>query len=210
MDTLPLVLLGLRSAFKEDLQCTTAELVYGTTLRLPGEFFDTTSNSILPDQHTYVSHLRNTMQHIQPVPTSHHATCSTQVRIYILVCTFLFVTMPSGNCYSHHMMDHLKSSNEPPSFTPSWLMVISRPFHLIDSCRLTSTTPPSNTYLHLCYRQLHPPLSLCCYHVNSQQDRPDRVAVSIFRNDTSRPPTNSNIYCSLVTHLGGGVLWRIY
>ena len=37
---LPMILLGIRTAVKEDLQCTTAELVYGTTLRLPGEFFD--------------------------------------------------------------------------------------------------------------------------------------------------------------------------
>ncbi|CAM1323272.1 Uncharacterised protein r2_g3179 [Pycnogonum litorale] len=35
---LPIVLLGLRNAVKEDLQASPAELVYGTTLRLPGEF----------------------------------------------------------------------------------------------------------------------------------------------------------------------------
>ena len=37
--SLPLVLLGIRIALKEDLGCTAAELVYGTTLRLPGSFF---------------------------------------------------------------------------------------------------------------------------------------------------------------------------
>ena len=35
MDALPLVLLGIRSAVKQDLSTSTAELVYGTTLRLP-------------------------------------------------------------------------------------------------------------------------------------------------------------------------------
>ena len=39
MDTLPLVLLGVRTALKEDISSTAAEMVYGTTLRLPGEFF---------------------------------------------------------------------------------------------------------------------------------------------------------------------------
>ena len=34
-DTLPLVLLGIRTALKEDLSATAAETVYGTTLRLP-------------------------------------------------------------------------------------------------------------------------------------------------------------------------------
>ena len=36
--TLPLVLLGIRSVLRQDLQCSVAELVYGTSLRLPGEF----------------------------------------------------------------------------------------------------------------------------------------------------------------------------
>ena len=39
VEFLPLVLLGIRTALKEDIQQTSAELVYGTTLRLPGVFF---------------------------------------------------------------------------------------------------------------------------------------------------------------------------
>ena len=39
MDTLPLVLLGIRTALKVDISSSAAEMVYGTTLRLPGEFF---------------------------------------------------------------------------------------------------------------------------------------------------------------------------
>ncbi|VDL91784.1 unnamed protein product [Schistocephalus solidus] len=35
MDHLPLVLLGIRSALKSDLHCSTAELVFGATVRLP-------------------------------------------------------------------------------------------------------------------------------------------------------------------------------
>ena len=38
-DSLPLVLLGIQTAINGDLNCTAAELVYGTTLRLLGEFF---------------------------------------------------------------------------------------------------------------------------------------------------------------------------
>ena len=34
-----MVLLGIRTALKTDLGCSVAELVYGTTLRIPGEFF---------------------------------------------------------------------------------------------------------------------------------------------------------------------------
>lgn len=37
--TLPIVLLGLRTVLKEDINASPAELVYGETLRLPGDFF---------------------------------------------------------------------------------------------------------------------------------------------------------------------------
>ena len=37
---LPLTMLTLRSRVKEDLQCTSSEIVYKTQLRLPGEFFE--------------------------------------------------------------------------------------------------------------------------------------------------------------------------
>ena len=38
VDCLPLVLLDTRTALKEDTHSTAAEMVYSTTLRLPGEF----------------------------------------------------------------------------------------------------------------------------------------------------------------------------
>ena len=49
MDALPLVLLGVRTALKEDTSSMAAEMVYGTTLRLPGEFFTPSSTPPLPD-----------------------------------------------------------------------------------------------------------------------------------------------------------------
>ena len=40
---LPVVLLGIRSSWREDPDCSPAELVYGSTLRIPGKFLDLTS-----------------------------------------------------------------------------------------------------------------------------------------------------------------------
>ncbi len=40
MDELPMVLLGIRTAWREDAECSPADLVYGTALHLPGEFFN--------------------------------------------------------------------------------------------------------------------------------------------------------------------------
>ncbi|GFW94148.1 integrase catalytic domain-containing protein [Trichonephila clavipes] len=39
-EVLPIILLGLRASLKEDILCTPAELVFGTTIRMPGEMFD--------------------------------------------------------------------------------------------------------------------------------------------------------------------------
>ena len=52
----------------------------------------------------------------------------------------------------------------------------------------------------------NPLTSLRRYHLNSQQDRPDRVATSIFRTDMSQPPMNSNTHRSLVAHWGGSTV----
>ena len=65
---LPLVLLGIRSALKEDLYCTAAELVYSTTLHLPGEFFDSTGHTNIPDQASYVAQLKVSMQQLWGSP----------------------------------------------------------------------------------------------------------------------------------------------
>jgi cleavage and polyadenylation specificity factor subunit 1 len=64
---LPFVLLGIRSAVKEDLHCSPAELVYGQALRLPGEFF--TENKENQDPSEFVEKLRLTMSKIKPTDT---------------------------------------------------------------------------------------------------------------------------------------------
>ena len=45
-ENLPLVLLGLRSCVKADFNATPAELTFGTTLRLPGQFISADSTSV--------------------------------------------------------------------------------------------------------------------------------------------------------------------
>ena len=68
MDALPLVLLGIWTALKEDTSSTAAEMVYGTTLRLPGEFFTASPTTCLADPSDYVSQLKAHMQLIRPPP----------------------------------------------------------------------------------------------------------------------------------------------
>ena len=68
MDSLPLILLGIRTALKEDISTTSAEMVYGTTLCLPGEYFVSSPNSTLSDPSHFVSKLKSHFHSVRPIP----------------------------------------------------------------------------------------------------------------------------------------------
>ena len=54
-DIIPVVLLGIRTAVKEDIHLSCAELVYGTPLRLPAGTLDT--QAIKPYDDDFISNL---------------------------------------------------------------------------------------------------------------------------------------------------------
>lgn len=66
---LPIVLLGLRSAYKADIDSTPAEMLYGATLRLPGEYF---VEGELANESEFVKTLRQHMRAVKPTTTAHH------------------------------------------------------------------------------------------------------------------------------------------
>lgn len=70
---LPLVLLGMRTALKEDIGSSAAEMLYGEPLRLPGELLVPPTSTERPtDLADYVSQLRDKMAHFRPAPASRH------------------------------------------------------------------------------------------------------------------------------------------
>lgn len=72
-DMLPLALLGVRTSLKEDIKSTAAELVYGTSLRLPGEYFVPHADDNT-DPASYVARLKSTMGALRSMPTRQPAT----------------------------------------------------------------------------------------------------------------------------------------
>ena len=74
-DALPLVLLGIRTAYKEDLHSSAAELVYGEPLRVPGELHIPTTLRF--EASTFIQQLRCHMDQLRPTPAARHASPAT-------------------------------------------------------------------------------------------------------------------------------------
>jgi len=88
-DVLPTVLLGLRTAIKEDLGATAADLVYGTTLRLPGDIF--LGEDIPINQANFLRGFRRAMQTLKPKSTAHHTHTKVFIHPDLLTCTHVFI-----------------------------------------------------------------------------------------------------------------------
>lgn len=89
-DTLPIVMLGIRTAVKLDVGASTAELVYGTTLTLPADFFAAQSTVTASDRHTFVENLRQQMKSYAPASTRFQ-TVPCFVHTDLATCTHVFI-----------------------------------------------------------------------------------------------------------------------
>ena len=75
VDELPWVLLGLRTAPKEDLGSSSSELVYGSPLAVPGDFFPDSQPQSTSQE---LQRQRDRVGSLKPIPTSTH--CSEHSR----------------------------------------------------------------------------------------------------------------------------------
>ncbi|XP_054260393.1 protein NYNRIN-like [Macrosteles quadrilineatus] len=92
LEALPIVLLGIRSAYREDIQASTAEIVFGQQLRLPGELFDLPVDGPRHEDPTdYVVRLRQHMSSIKPVQASRHVKPKTFIFQDLKKCTDVFL-----------------------------------------------------------------------------------------------------------------------
>ncbi|GFT39822.1 hypothetical protein TNCV_4869711 [Trichonephila clavipes] len=88
-ETLPAVLLGLRVAVKPDINASSAELVYGVSLRLPAEICTDTSS--MPLDYGFVQQLKNQMNHLKPLSTSIHGFSKIFVHPKLDDCSHVFL-----------------------------------------------------------------------------------------------------------------------
>lgn len=91
VDSLPLVMLGIRTALKSDLGCSSAELVYGTTLRIPDAFYTSTDSTLCVNVPEYVNNLKAIMSSLRPVPPRKNHNAPFQLDPELQSTTHVFI-----------------------------------------------------------------------------------------------------------------------
>lgn len=120
-ETLPFVLLGIRSAWKEDLQASSAELVYGEPIRLPGEFIAPSTNHIMEDPTTLITRLRTSLANLTPKPASWHRNGPFYIPHDLKDATHVFLRQ-----------DHVRRPLEPPYSGPHKILDRNPKYYKID------------------------------------------------------------------------------
>ncbi|XP_008552079.1 uncharacterized protein LOC103574413 [Microplitis demolitor] len=87
-DALPTVLLGLRAAWKDDIQTKPAELVYGEPIRLPGELLIPTNKK---SSHDIVNTLKRHFNSLAPAEMSRHGKHSVFCSRSLSTCSYVLV-----------------------------------------------------------------------------------------------------------------------
>ena len=145
--TLPLVLLGIRTALKADIGNSSAELVYGSRLRLPGEFLCDTSSKHTTTVQDFAADLTRAMSNLKPVQPRQATSQKTFVSQDLLSCTHVFVRI-----------DAVRKPLQPP---------YEGPFEVIRRTRKTVTISRNNSPDTISIDRVKP-----AYMLPSQNDPP--------------------------------------
>lgn len=88
-DQLPMIMLGLRTSFRSDFDCSVAELVYGQALRIPGEFLECSNEDVCRTD--FAQQLKVTFSKLKPVDPAHHAKPTVFLNPELNKCSHVFV-----------------------------------------------------------------------------------------------------------------------
>ena len=88
---LPHILLGIRTAFKQDCRYTAEELVYGTTLRLPGDYFTSTPTSSQLELQSYATQLKTIIHKLQSPNICKYKERTIHIHTDLSSCPYVFV-----------------------------------------------------------------------------------------------------------------------
>ncbi|GBM72259.1 hypothetical protein AVEN_46962-1 [Araneus ventricosus] len=108
---LPSILLGVRESVKEPLNCSVAEMVYGTPITLPGEIFSVNKTLSTND---FLASLQQRMSSLRPIPMSQHSRRKVFVHKDLKNCSHVFFRQ-----------DRLTKSSVPPYSGPHFVVPIT-------------------------------------------------------------------------------------
>ena len=91
VDQLPWVLLGIRTMPKEDIGASSAELVYGAPLTVPGDFAPMLPNQLSPSVAEHLRTMRGYVEQLVPVPMSRHGDKQIALPSALRTAQFVFV-----------------------------------------------------------------------------------------------------------------------
>lgn len=92
VDALPAVLHGLRTAYKEDRKAS-AEIVFGETLRIPGEFFIDEDVQLDPEIFFFLEKHKEIIRSICPTPAAHHTKTKMFIQKSLYECSHVFLRL---------------------------------------------------------------------------------------------------------------------
>ena len=81
-----MVLLGLMSTWKHDLDASPCEMVYGESVHLPGEFISPSSSAAYTPSSSFATDLKNKMSQIMAKVRSFHLAETTRTADDPLLC----------------------------------------------------------------------------------------------------------------------------
>jgi len=132
---LPLVLLGIRTAY-EDLQSTAAQLVYGEPLRVPGEFLLPAAPKV--EASTLIQQLSHHMDQLRQTPAARHASPATLIHKDLRDSTNVFLRW-----------DTTRRALEPPYSGPHKVIACTdKTLTIVVRGWQVSVSGPSKTSLH--------------------------------------------------------------
>ena len=79
MDELPMVLLGIRTTWKEEPGAAPVLLTYGTNLRVPGDFLSPPYIDNMLPQHSFLQELQTNMRKLSPLQPTHQGSSNNYV-----------------------------------------------------------------------------------------------------------------------------------
>lgn len=83
------MLIGLRASLKEDINRSAAEMVYGKTMKIPGEYFMSEDTIECPEM--FVQKLKERMRQVRPLPATNHSRETVFIHGELENCSHVFV-----------------------------------------------------------------------------------------------------------------------